>query len=65
MKDESNIKLMKPGRRRIVHQEDGTVTDADSTSEFLRDKRIQKMIESDAVVKHHEESEYTESEGNR
>lgn len=63
-KEDGTLKLIKSGKRKIVTQADNTVTDADSTLTFLRDKKIQKMLESkppSRVVKR-DDSEYSESE---
>jgi len=60
---------LKSGRRRMILQEDPTVTEADSTAAFLRDKKIQKMLEGNAglrsTVKHDDMSDYTDSDGKK
>lgn len=63
LRDEGQIKLIKSGRRRIVTQEDPTVTDTDSTLTFLRDKKIQKMLEGNTGIRpRKDESDYSDSE---
>jgi len=45
-------------------QNDPNVTDVDSTLSFLRDKKIQKMLEGNAGIRirREEESDYSDSE---
>ncbi|KAL4228414.1 hypothetical protein ACF0H5_011462 [Mactra antiquata] len=63
LRDDTQIKLIKSGRRRIVRQEDPTVVDVDSTLTFLRDKKIQKMLEGSTGIRpRKEESDFSDSE---
>ncbi|XP_052805300.1 uncharacterized protein LOC128235033 isoform X2 [Mya arenaria] len=64
IKDDSQLKLIKSGRRRIIVQEDPNVDDVDSTATFLRDKKIQKMLEGNAGLraKHGGESDYSDTD---
>ncbi|XP_052252486.1 uncharacterized protein LOC127859281 isoform X2 [Dreissena polymorpha] len=63
IRDDSQLKLIKAGKRRMILQEDTSVTDVDSTLTFLRGKKIQKMLEGNAGIRTRQDiSDYSDTD---